>query len=102
MWYRIVPLLGISLELEISLKETPMECTGTIRDEELLAYLSGERVRPAVVQHLADCQRCSSRLADYRRIELGLASKLYRWDCPPNQILGEYHLGLLNNRKATA
>src|SRR5438067_4055125 len=81
------------------LKETLMECSepGTIRDEELLAYLAGERVRPVVQQHLLRCQRCSSLLANYRRMELSLTSKLYRWDCPPNQVLGEYQLGLLSN-----
>jgi hypothetical protein len=81
-----------------------MECRepGTIRDEELLAYLAGEDVRPAVVHHLAQCQGCTSRLAEYRRIELTLTSKLYRWDCPPNQILGEYQLGLLSGNLATA
>lgn len=81
-----------------------MECSepGTIRDEELLAYLAGESVRPVVQQHLLSCQHCSSRLADYRRIELALTSKLYRWDCPPNQVLGEYQLGLLSGDLAAA
>ena len=75
-----------------------MECRepGLMRDEELLAYLAGERVKPVVEQHLAGCPRCAARLADYRRQELSLLSKLYRWDCPPNQVLGEYQLGLLN------
>jgi len=31
-----------------------------------------------------------------------LTSKLYRWDCPSNQVLGEYQLGLLSNKLATA
>ena len=81
-----------------------MECSepGTIRDEELLAYLAGERVRPGVQQHLARCQSCSAKLTDYRRMELSLTRKLYRWDCPPNQVLGEYQLGLLSNERATA
>ncbi len=81
-----------------------MECSepGAIRDEELLAYLAGERVRPAVVQHLAHCQYCSARLAEYRRMELRLTSKLYRWNCPPAHILGEYHLGMLSNEIAAA
>ena len=81
-----------------------MECSepSAIRDEELFAYLSGEKVRPAVVQHLARCQHCSAQLESYRRIELMLTSKLYRWDCPPNQILGEYQLGLLSQDVATA
>lgn len=75
-----------------------MECSepGLIRDEELLAYLAGERVRPAVEQHLTRCPRCSAQMADFRRLELSLLSKLYRWDCPPNQVLGEYQLGMLD------
>jgi hypothetical protein len=81
-----------------------MECIepGAIRDEELLAYLAGERVRPVVAQHLTKCQHCSSQLANYRQVELMLTSKLYRWDCPPNQVLGEYHIGLLRNDLAVA
>ena len=75
-----------------------MECSepGLIRDEELLAYLAGERVRPVVEQHLTRCPRCSAQLADFRRLELTLISKFYRWDCPPAQVLGEYQLGLLD------
>src|SRR6266704_6991949 len=86
------------------LKETLMECSepGTIRDEELLAYLAGERVRPDVQQHLAQCQGCSAKLVDYRRMELSLTRKLYRWDCPPNQVLGEYQLGLLSKELTAA
>ncbi len=74
-----------------------MECSepGAIRDEELVAYLAGERVRPIVIEHLAQCQRCSLQLATYRRVELELLSKLYRWDCPPSQVLGEYQMGML-------
>jgi hypothetical protein len=66
-----------------------MQCSkpGTIRSEELLAYLAGKKVRPAVTQHLASCQYCSSQLAAYRRMERTLIKNLYRWDCPPNQIL---------------
>jgi anti-sigma factor RsiW len=81
-----------------------MECSkpGAIRDEELLAYLAGEKVRPFVVQHLAECQRCAAQLAAYQRIELTLTSKLYRWDCPPSQVLGEYHLGLLSKELTAA
>lgn len=81
-----------------------MECSepGLVRDEELLAYLAGERVRSVVEQHLARCPRCSAQLADFRRLELSLISKLYRWDCPANQVLGEYQLGLLDPEAALA
>src|SRR5438309_10603318 len=86
------------------LKETLMECSepGAIRDEELLAYLAGEKVRPKVVRHLARCQRCTAQLAAYERVELALTSKLYRWDCPPSQVLGEYQLGLLSKELTAA
>jgi len=81
-----------------------MECSepGLIREEELLAYLAGERVRPVVEQHLTQCPRCSARLAEFRRLELSLLSKLYRWDCPPSQVLGEYQLGMLSRENALA
>ncbi|GAC1567671.1 MAG: hypothetical protein NVS3B14_14430 [Ktedonobacteraceae bacterium] len=81
-----------------------MECStpGIIRDEELLAYLAGERVRPVVAQHLMHCQRCSEFVAEYRGFERSLIQKLYRWDCPPNQILGEYQMGLLSSNVARA
>ncbi len=81
-----------------------MECSepGALRDEELVAYLAGETVRPAVVEHLAHCQHCSLQVATYRRVELELISKLYRWDCPPNQVLGEYQLGMLSQAQAGA
>ncbi|TMD53637.1 MAG: hypothetical protein E6I93_08185 [Chloroflexi bacterium] len=80
-----------------------MECSepGVIRDEELLAYLAGERVRPVVEQHLARCHHCSTQVAEYRGLERSLIKKLYRWDCPPNQILGEYQMGLLS-KEATS
>jgi hypothetical protein len=81
-----------------------MECSepGAIRDEELFAYLGGEKVRPAVVQHLAMCAYCSSRLATYQRMDQTLLKNLYRWDCPSNQMLGEYQLGMLSGREAAA
>lgn len=80
-----------------------MECSkpGIIRDEEIIAYLAGENVRPIVEQHLDSCERCSSQLATYKKMELTLLKKLYRWDCPPSQMLGEYQLGILS-RAATA
>lgn len=75
-----------------------MECSkpGAIRDEELIAYLAGEKVRPEVMQHLASCESCSSQFATYRRMDLKLLKNLFRWDCPPSQVLGEYQLGMLS------
>src|SRR5438552_3937548 len=34
-------------------------------------------------------------------MERTLLKKLYRWDCPLNQELGEYQLGLLSHEQAT-
>jgi len=75
-----------------------MECnaSGAIRDEELLAYLAGEMVRPFVTEHLTHCQRCAAQLVSYQELESLLTSKLYRLDCPPNEVLGEYQLGMLS------
>src|SRR5258708_33749948 len=97
-------LIWLLLADNLCYKETLMECNepGLIRDEDLLAYLAGERVRPGVEQHLTRCPRCSAQLADYRHLELSLISKLYRWDCPPGQVLGEYQLGLLNPQPVLA
>jgi hypothetical protein len=77
-----------------------MECSepGAIRDEEFIAYLENEKVRPMVAEHLANCQECSSRLAMYRNLERKLTSRLFRWDCPSNQLLGEYQLGMLGEK----
>ena len=79
-----------------------MECSepGAIRDEELLAYIDGAQVRPAVLVHLARCPYCKSQLAAYRRMDRELIQRLYRWDCPTNQTLGEYQLGLLSSNQA--
>jgi hypothetical protein len=74
-----------------------MECSepGAIRDEDLIAYLSGDQVHPAIAQHIASCQSCSSRLASYQQVDQALSGKLFRYDCPPSHMLGEYHLGML-------
>jgi hypothetical protein len=79
-----------------------MECRepGAIRDEELFAYLAGERVRPEVKQHLATCPSCAAQAALYRRMDRVLTSTLYRWNCPPSQVLGDYQFGFLEPRQA--
>lgn len=81
-----------------------MECLepGAVHDEELFAYLAGEKVRPLVERHLTTCQYCANRLAEYRRLELTLSSKLFRWDCPPTQVLGEYESGMLSKELGAA
>ncbi len=79
-----------------------MECSnpGAVRDEELIAYSEGESVRPAALQHIKQCQSCLAQATLYRRMELKLVNNLYRWDCPPNQVLGDYQFGLLSPQQA--
>jgi hypothetical protein len=88
----------------VDVEETLMECSepGAIRDEELIAFFEGEKVRPMVAMHLAHCQECSSRLVMYRGMERKLTRRLYRWDCPSNQILGEYQLEMLDGQLVQA
>src|SRR5439155_27175283 len=76
-----------------------MECSepGTIREDELIAYLVEDVVRPAVIEHIARCARCSSQVETYRRMDRKLVNRLYRWDCPSTMALGEFHLGMLSN-----
>jgi hypothetical protein len=83
------------------IRGTLMECSepGTFRDDELLVYLDGAPGRTAVAAHLAHCPSCSQKVARYRQLEQQLTGKLYRWDCPSSQVLGEYHLGLLGNQE---
>ncbi len=79
-----------------------MECSnsGAVRDEELIAYSEGESVRPAALQHITQCPSCLAQANLYRRMELKLIHNLYRWDCPPNQVLGDYQFGLLSPQQA--
>ena len=64
-----------------------MECRepGAVRDEELMAFVEGETVRPEVRAHLARCPQCASRVRLYQSLEHKLISHLYRWNCPSNQ-----------------
>src|SRR5260370_34468504 len=70
-----------------------MECStpGVIRDEELLAYMAGEKVRPVVAAHLARCQRCSMWVAEYRGLERSLIQKFYRRGRSPVAKTYGYH-----------
>src|SRR5438128_6726342 len=49
----------------------------------------------AVRAHLADCPSCAARLADARLAEERLRARLFRWDCPTSQQLGDYEQGRL-------
>src|SRR5262245_19268329 len=73
-----------------------MQCSSPppLTDNQITAALDGE-ADPAALAHLAQCPSCSARLADARRFERRAQRRLYRWDCPSSQLLGDYHLGLV-------
>ena len=72
-----------------------------LTEDQISAAIDGE-VEPGVLQHLSQCTSCMSRLEQARRFEQALRARLYRWDCPPVQQLGDYHLGLLSQAGADA
>src|SRR5687768_13842228 len=66
-----------------------------LNDEILSAVLDGDAA-PEVLAHLESCADCAARLALARRFEGALSQRLHRWDCPPAQQLGDYHIGLVS------
>ena len=68
-----------------------------LTDDQISAALDG--VDDSIVQaHLAQCPGCRARLDAAQKAESWLYGKLSRWDCPSTQVLGEYVLGLLDDR----
>lgn len=72
-----------------------------LSDDEISAVLDGS-ADDDVMRHVALCPDCARRVAVARRLETALARRLNRWDCPPPQALGEFHLNLLGEREARA
>lgn len=72
-----------------------MECRHPppLTDEQLMATPDGD-AGSQVSEHLADCASCRARLEHIRQVEQSLISRLYRWDCPASQQLGDYYFGL--------
>ncbi|MCU0494686.1 MAG: hypothetical protein MUD01_24130 [Chloroflexaceae bacterium] len=75
-----------------------MECSTppALTDDDISAALDGS-AEPATLAHLARCPACAARLAHTRQAEGQLSRQLARWDCPPAQRLGDYHVGLLQS-----
>ena len=65
-----------------------------LNDDQITAALDGSP-GPEVQAHLAGCPACAARLERARQVELGLRTRLRRWDCPAPQLLADYHLGLI-------
>jgi hypothetical protein len=72
-----------------------MQCISTpLSEDEFLAIMS-EVADPAVLEHLEQCDFCQGQLKRLERIEGRLRQRLYRWDCPDAETLGEFALNLL-------
>jgi anti-sigma factor RsiW len=67
---------------------------GSVRAEDLLAYLDGE-APPRVADHLGVCASCTATAAGYARAESRLRRGLRRFECPSPQSLGDYELDLV-------
>jgi hypothetical protein len=65
-----------------------------LSDETINAALDGDTA-PEVLGHLQHCAHCADRLEEARQFETSLRGHLARWDCPPAEQLGDYHLGLV-------
>lgn len=80
-----------------------MECIATppVTMEQLMAVLD-ETAEPVIQEHIVQCTYCAVRLAEEQRFEGTLKSSLKRWDCPPAQQLGEYHLGIVSSTQDRA
>ncbi|MCG8352994.1 MAG: hypothetical protein MI924_34960 [Chloroflexales bacterium] len=63
-----------------------------LNDDQLSAALD-QTADTAVMDHLTNCQSCAERLAQAKSVEHALGRKLWRWDCPPPELLAEYHFG---------
>jgi anti-sigma factor RsiW len=66
-----------------------------LTDDELSAVIDGE-ADTGTLDHLAQCQWCTDRLAQAQSIEMTLRAGLRSWKCPPSQQLGDFTLGMLS------
>lgn len=75
-----------------------MNCTNSLApdDEELLRYsLDDDPLSEEARLHLAQCQICQQRLANYQQTHSFLLAHLYRRQCPDGTQLSLYCAGLL-------
>jgi hypothetical protein len=78
-----------------------MDCDTPLSDENLSLALDG-LAHDKTQQHLAHCQDCAARLAEFRRLDTVLQQRLRRFECPSPQRLADYHAGMLDASDATA
>ncbi len=72
-----------------------------LSDEDISTILDGEGT-PELRAHLQQCGDCAARFDQAQRFDQALASRLHRWDCPPAQELGDYHLGFTTQARERA
>jgi hypothetical protein len=67
---------------------------GPVSPDEMMAYVDGEAT-PEVAERIAANPQWSEEARGYARVQEALQQRLYRFDCPSSQTLGEYELGML-------
>lgn len=79
---------------------TAMNCTepDLITETDLQAYADGEDL-PIVAAHLESCPACRERVVAYGQLVTGLQSLLWRQQCPPAEMLREYHADYLSTEQ---
>lgn len=70
-------------------------------DADLLAYLDGD-IDPEAAAQIERSPEDLERAKVLDRLQGRLTSRLYRLECPRSEILGEYHMGLLDQAQAIA
>lgn len=68
---------------------------GSVSPEDLMAFVDRE-APPSVVAHVEACPACAAEVRSLGRLQGRLRRRLHRFDCPSPQILGDYHLDLLD------
>jgi hypothetical protein len=71
-----------------------------ITPEDRIAYVDGE-ANAGVVEHVRRCAYCADEVRALASTQSRLQVALYRFDCPPAQLLGDYALDLLSADERT-
>jgi len=76
-----------------------MSCISTpLSEDQLLAAMSGV-AEDSVLEHLRQCEFCAMRLQRLEKAEEKFQQKMYRWDCPDDEQLGDFSLNLLQENR---
>jgi hypothetical protein len=68
--------------------------SGSISPGDLMAYIDGE-APSEIARRIADDPQLAKEAQGYALVQAALRQRLYRFDCPSSQMLGEYELGML-------